>query len=184
MTPWLNWIDLVVLTILIRTLYSGFSRGVLTELLTLVGAVVITVVAVVFWRPVASWIGPWLWLSRPVVGVLVFWGLVLGCWFGVRQLRAIAGRLLAWQNFHWANQGVGACVGGVRGFWWAGFVLVVLVSSGYPFLEEAVTKRSVLGPRILRVFRPCLDQVAGFMPGATSRGGTLMPSVRLAVKGE
>ncbi len=180
----LNWVDLVVVTIFLRTLYGGFSRGILTELLTLVGAVVTTVAAVVLWRPVASWIGSWLWVPHHVLGMLIFWAIFLGVSFGSRQLRTVVGQIVKWESFHWSIQGLGVCVGGLRGFWWAGFVLLVLVSSGYPFLEEAVMKRSAFGPRILRTFGPYLDQVADRVPGPPLRGGTLIPSVQSALGGE
>lgn len=175
MTTWLNWIDLVVITILIRTIYSGYSRGVLIECLKLTGAVIIIVITVNHWGLLARWLQPWVWFSDTTSALVVFSALFLSCWFGVRQVRKVAARAITWVSYHWLIQGVGMCVGGLRGAWWSGFFLLILVSSGSPFLREAAGHRSVLGPRILDVFYPTLKRVADLAPGAKHRGILVPP---------
>jgi len=175
---WPNWVDLVVIILLFRGCYSGFGRGLLAELFNLSLAIGTTVLALNFWNVVAGWIAPWLWFDRTVGTFLVFvMMLLLGVVISHGLLRRF-GDLVKWERLHWTTSGLGMLLGGVRGMWWAGVILLMFVSSGFVYLSESVEQRSVLGPRLVSLAHESFTRVANRFPGAGNRRGDLFPPVR------
>ena len=181
MTTWPNWVDLIVVTVLFRTCYNGFGRGFAAELLSLVGAVSVVSCTVNYWPVVTRWLRPWLWVDSAVMGFIVFIGffliLVLAVHVALRRITEV----IKWERLHWAIQGLGLLLGGLRGLWWSGFILVILTSSGVTYLQESVEQRSVLGPRLAVVSRSSLERIADRFPGASHRSPGLVPPVKSKV---
>jgi uncharacterized membrane protein required for colicin V production len=175
---WPNWIDLIILTVVWATCYNGFGRGFLAELLNLIGAVAITVLTSNYAGAVSRSVGTWLPLPPAVTAVVVYWGFFLMLWYGARTVRQRVAEVIKWERFNWFIQGMGLVLGGLRGLWWAGFVLLVFSSSGYGFLQESVGKKSVLAPRLLSSFDVSLEQIRHRFPGARLRGATPVPPLR------
>lgn len=178
MTTWPNWVDLVIVTILLRTSYNGFGRGLLSEILSLVGAVGATVLTINYAHRVTQWVSPWIWFSQTVAGFVVFLGLFLILIFVVHVVMRRVTDVIKWERLHWAVQGLGLMIGALRGLWWSGVILTVLTSSGVVYLQESVEKRSVLGPRLAHIARANLAQVADRFPGAALRGPVLIPPLK------
>ena len=178
MITWPNWVDLIVATVLLRTSYNGFGRGLLSELLSLAGAVSATVFAVNYARVVAQAASPWIWFDQTIAGFVVFVGLFLILIVLVHIVIRRLTEIIKWERLHWAIQGLGLVLGALRGLWWSGVILVVLVSSGVTYLQDSVEQRSVLGPRLAQVARENLERVADRFPGASLRGPMLVPPLK------
>jgi len=175
---WPNWVDLVVVTILLRTSYNGFGRGLLTEILSLVGAISATGLCLNYAPLVTQWVMPWVWFDVTVGGFVVFIGFFLILAFGVHVIIKRLTEVIRWERLHWTIQGLGLMVGAMRGLWWSGVILTVLSSSGITYLQESVEERSVLGPRLAQAAEQSLERVANRFPGASLRGPVLIPPVK------
>ena len=178
MTEWPNWIDLIVVTFFLATCYNGFGRGLWAELLKLIGVVGATAITSNFYAPVAEWFGPWVAWFGPRTGTfmvfcLVFLSLMLLVHLVIRR----AGDLLRWERLHWSIQGLGLILGGLRGLWLVGLMLVVFVSSGVQYLHESVRKESVLGPQLEARARQSITWVVTRVPGARE-GSRLVPTMK------
>ena len=178
MTQWPNWVDLVIVTIIFKTCYNGFVRGIFAEVLNLIGAVSVTAITMNFAGVVAAWLQPWIASAPHVVAFIGFWAVFLALLVAVHVIVRRVTEVVKWERLHWCIQGIGLFLGGVRGLWWAGFLLVVLVSSGVPFLAAGVEKESVLGPRLVAVAQVSLERVADRFPGAAHRPVTLVPPLQ------
>ncbi len=172
-----NWIDLIVVTIFLRTCYSGFGRGFLVELLNLIGAISATALTLNYASVVTKWLRPWFWFNDIVATFLVFGGLFLILIFVVHLIIRRVTDVLKWERLHWAVQGLGLVLGSLRGLWWSGVIVVVLTSTGFSYLHESVEK-SLLGPRLLTMSRDGIERIADRFPGAEHRGTTLVPPIR------
>ena len=178
MIAWPNWVDLIVLTIIIRTGYRGSVTGFLTELLNVVGAVAVTAFTVNFAPVVAGWLRSLVWFSPPIAAVLGFWLVFFGLWFCVRVMRKRLADVIKWDRLHWVIQILGLSLGALRGLWWSGFILLTLSSSGYAVLQDSVEQRSLTGSRVVTAFHARLEQVADRFPGAEHRGSVLVPPIQ------
>ncbi len=92
-------------------------------------------------------------------------------------VKRVAG-VIKWERVHWLLQGMGLLLGGLRGLWWSGFLLIVLASSGFNGLRQSVEERSLIGPQLLPVARRSLEQVVERFPGALPRGSDLVPLIK------
>ena len=177
MTPWPNWVDLLVVTFFIRGCYIGLSRGLLAELLHAVGLVSATALTCNYFGQVSQLVMPWMgWFGPDITDLFVFLFLLLGLGFCVRVVVARFGEVVKWEHFHWFFQGLGLALGAVRGIWWAGIFVVLLASSKVEYLQSSVTKESVVGPGVERIARPALTFAADWFPGAMGRTA-LVPQI-------
>lgn len=175
---WPNWVDLIVIICVARGCYSGFAHGLVTEILTGIGAVAVTVLTVSSWSVVLGWLTHWLpRLPLPILAPAVFWGVFLIVLVGMRILLRALVRLVKWERLHWLIQGSGLVLGGVRGLWWAGLIVLAFTTSGFAYLASSVQERSVLGPRLVRIFHAALETVVDRLPGAQERKSSAIPPV-------
>ena len=178
MTTLPNWVDLIIVTIVLRGGYSGFGRGFLAELLALAGAVITTVVAINYWNPLATWLSPWLAMNPRLGGFMVFVLLFLTVLITVRVATVRITAFLQWERLHWAIQGMGMLLGGLRGLWWSAVFVVFCVASGFTYLQVSVESQAVLGPGVLRLANEHIRRVSDLVPGSHLRVPTLIPPVR------
>jgi uncharacterized membrane protein required for colicin V production len=177
-TKWPNWVDLLIVTLVFKACYNGFVRGIATEALHLIGVVSLTVLTLNYGGVVATWLMPWVSWPPSLVALIGFWGLFAMLWLTMRLVIRRVTELLKWERVHWVIQGVGLFLGGLRGLWWTGFLLVVFISSGLPFLVTSVEQGSVLGPGLLKAARTTVVQVADRFPGAQRRGAVPVPPLQ------
>lgn len=172
---WPNWVDLLVVSLFIRMCYSGYAHGFIGELLHLIGLISVTAFTLNFSAPVAQWLETWLRASQTLAAAVGFWGLFISLLVVKRVLLKLLTRLVKWEEAHWAIHGLGSFLGGLRGLWWSGFMLIALSLSGWTYLQESVEQRSILGPSLVEVSRKSLTRVADWFPGAQARGQALIP---------
>lgn len=176
-----NWVDLIVITLVILGCYNGFGRGLLAELLNLIGAISVTAFTMNYAGFAARWVHAF-WSAQPIlVSALVFWGIFAILMVLKRLVVRTVATAIKWERLHWIVQGLGLLLGGMRGLWWGGLVLVALASSGITYLQQSVAERSVVGPRLLVVAQTSLQRVADAFPGAAYRGEVLVPPLRQPV---
>lgn len=175
-TAWPNWVDLIIVTIVLRTSYVCLSRGIFSEFLDVFGLISITALTVNFAEAISRGMQSQVALHPIVFTYVVFWvfflSLIVIARVIFRRLTAIIGK---WEPIHWMIRWVGLLIGAGRGLWWAGFVLIALTSSGFVYLRESVETRSLLGSRMIDVSRQTLERVADYFPGAAQRSEHLMP---------
>lgn len=182
MIVWPNWVDLIVVTIFLRASYSGFGRGFLAEMLNLIGAVSATALTINYANMAIQWLQPWFWFDATVAAFIVFGVLFLSCIFVVHMMIRRITEVLKWERLHWAVQGLGLILGGLRGLWWAGMVLIILASSGFEYLRQSVETNSVLGPRLVTMSREGITRVTDRFPGVEHRGRNLTPPLRAGAR--
>lgn len=177
-TVWPNWVDLLVITLVLRTGYIGSIRGLLTELFNLFGLVSATALACNFYGVVAQRAAPW-WAGDPATLAFIFFVvLFLGSWVVFRVLFRRLADLLKWERLHWTVQLLGMLVGAVRGLWWCTLLMLLMLSVGLPYLAASVQERSIIGPHVVAVGKRSVEWVADRFPGHMSRIA-LMPSITI-----
>lgn len=150
----------------------------MAELLHLLGVVAATVLACAFHGPVSRTLALWVVVVSPATLDLVsFLGLLaLGLFVFVQLgVRALAKRV-TWERLTWSVQGLGLLLGGVRGLWWAGLWLLVLLASGIPYLGRSIQERSIFSPHLLAFSRQTLTQAVGWSSGSIVEG-PLIPTL-------
>ena len=127
---------------------------------------------------VTGWLQPQWWQAPHFTELAGFGEFFLVLVVGARLIIKRVAQVIKWERLHWLIQGMGLMLGGLRGLWWSGFLLIVLASSGVISVRQAVEGRSLIGPSLLPVSRTVLEQVADRFPGAQPHGDDLVPPVR------
>ncbi len=177
-STWPNWVDMIVVTVLLRACYSGFGQGLLTETLNLVGAVCVTAFTLNYAGTLAQWLQPWIPFDPTVGAFLVFWAFFVILMLVKRVVIRRIGDVIQWERFHWLIQSAGMAVGCLRGLWWCGVILMALSSTGFEYLAQSVQERSISGPRLLATAHQTIEQVVNHFPGAQARGKRLFPPAK------
>jgi len=171
-----NWVDLVILILVIRGCYVGFEYGVVTALLQLLGAVSATALSINFGPSFWALVKPWFPIKSSVGAFVVFWFSFAVFAFLISHLvRRIAG-LMKWERLNVVLQGAGLICGSLRGWWWSAVLLVGLSSSSIPSLQESAEQRSLIGIQFMPGAREMLRQAIEFFPASPDPNRALFPS--------
>ena len=178
-STWPNWVDLVIITLVILTGYRGFGRGFLAELFNLAGAISMTVVCINYSSVVTSWIRPWIsWPDATTLAFLVFVCLFLILVLAVHRLLKLLDAMIKWERLYWGFQVLGLLLGVMRGLWWSALILVACTASGVEYLRVSAEERSVLGSHLAAKSRESLEWASDRFPGAGNREPELVPPMR------
>ena len=175
---WPNWVDLLLVILTLRACYVGYGRGLLAELLQLVGLIAVTILASNLYALIAQGVSPWwggdpAWLSFICFSLLFLSGILLAR----RAVRKIT-NVVRWERLHWTVQTMGIILGALRGIWWSGLALLFFLAFGVPYLTQSIQERSLLGSRLAPLAREQITRVADCFPGHLSREA-LIPQVVL-----
>ncbi len=180
-----NWVDIIVITILFITCYRGFLRGLLSELLNLVAAVSATALTINYSGALTHGLQAWFsWVNPTLFVFLVFVGLLLTSIIATHYLVRFLAGLVKWERLNWVFEVIGLLMGGIRGLWWSGLILLMLASSGVGYLRASVEERSVIGPQLLPKSREGFEWASDRFPGAQYRAKTLVPPMRVEATSE
>ena len=152
----------------------GFGRGFVPELVSLLGVIGATVSAVVFHGLLAQWISPWWRYDPHTLDFVCFLVILLVLTVLVRFVTKKLAEAITGKHLHWTIQGVGIALGGVRGLWWSGLVISLLLALGDPYFKASVSDRSVLAPHLGPVFVDTLERVVGWLPNSPSREALIL----------
>ena len=172
-----NWVDFIVLILLLRATYVGFDGGVLAAVLNLLAAVSATSLAVNYAMPLWTLLDPWVPLYEAVGQWASFWLLFLCTVLTMQWLaRKVTGATKG-ERIYSITQIFGVVFGALRGLWWSAVFLIALVSSGLPYLVESATQRSLAAPSMISPARELVARVAEQYPGAGNRHQSLIPGI-------
>lgn len=76
-------------------------------------------------------------------------------------------RMAGWvadERAHWISHSAGMIVGVVRGTWWAGMMVLFMLSFQQAYLTQSITERSSLAPSLSRVARTSLQWATDRLP--------------------
>lgn len=170
-----NWVDLLIVILVVRGGYVGVEYGFYTALIDTIGSVSATALSLNAAPMAWKMVEPWSMVHAPLGPCLVFWLLFAG---GLLLWRMVLRRMTGvakWERAHWLLQGLALSVGAARGVWWAGVLVLALASSGLDYLRESVLERSLAGPSLAPIATDAIRWTANRYPGAAGRGEALIP---------
>ena len=161
----INWVDVFIIIILIRTSYIGFTQGLIYELLTIAGvfgSILLTVhnyeiLGEVFHKNVN--------LPINFSNLLSFLILALGVIFLFRYIRNGLYKFLKFEIFPTLEKYGGIAAGFLRGSLIASTVLVALLLIPNDYISKSIQHRSAMGNAFLRIVPISYNYFIDIMPG-------------------
>lgn len=158
----INWVDVLVVILLVRMGYIGFRLGLSVELLKLSGTVGGICVGFRYYQAAGDWVAAYSFLSTEWASTLAMGVLVVAGYFGVTRLFRLGERLVQMSFEKRVNQVGGLAAGLVRGALVASVVLVACMQLPAPHLQESIDPHSVSGKAVSKMAPAVYDTLAGF----------------------
>ncbi|NQT46636.1 MAG: CvpA family protein [Candidatus Omnitrophica bacterium] len=160
----LNWVDCVILIILIRTTYVGFSRGLSWEIIRLLGVVVAFVLAIHNYDKIGYFIGSNSPIPPIAANIFSFLVLVFGTALVFKFIGFGLHKILAIELLSPIEHVGGLLLGFIRGIALALITLVIMLIMSVPYIDDSIKGRSFFGSKLLRVAPIIYDATARLFP--------------------
>ena len=166
----INWIDIVVLIILIRTSYVGLSRGITKDFFSFLAIVVATCLSIHYYEKLAGFLAGHLdFLNQKTAILLSFILLVAGSLLILKIFVFLISRLIKIEFASFLEKIGGLIIGIVYGFLLSSLLLIILSFSQTDYIQGSL-KRSYSAPFIIKIAPRTYDAVLKILPVQPSAG--------------
>ena len=189
----MNWLDVLLLLILVWSLAVSFARGFSREAIGLVSAVVGLFAGLWFYGPAGAFLQPYV-SSRNIANFCGFAIVFLGVLLAGSLLGWTLGKFLKWAGLSWFDRLLGAVFGFVRALVISIALVTAMVAFTPGFDPPKAVVRSRLAPYVIEAahvltsvaphemkdeFRKRYEQVKGIWNKALERGSRQMPGTEI-----
>jgi membrane protein required for colicin V production len=152
----MNLLDIVIIIVVVLLVFRGLWKGLVRQVLGIIGAVVAFIIAVKFSGLLAA---KYLAGFQPSIGhIIMFLGIFLGCMVAVSLLAALIGKFTTAVGLGWLNRLTGGLLGGAKGYFVMASVVVMLIA----FLPPG--SGALVGSRTMKYVRPVADIISRVAP--------------------
>jgi len=173
----INWVDILVVILMLRISYVAFRDGLSHEIFSLIGSILVMVLAMRYYPVFGSSISSNM-MNMPIelANFLSFLVLVAASGFIVRLLRVVLDKIVKVQWHPLIEKFGGLAVGIMKAYVIAGIVLMTLSLMPLSYLQWSIKDKSLTGKYILRAGPEIYDRVGRFLP-AVKFGENNKPTV-------
>ena len=128
----MNWLDFVLLALLVGSIALGVKRGLIREVMGFIGLVIGVVVAINKVDAVTAWVLSHMKASPVAVSFISFVLILAAFYFAFRLLGVLFNKALSISSLGRIDQVGGGLIGFIRGWVLVGFVLFLLFYLPFP----------------------------------------------------
>jgi len=162
--PDINWVDIFIVILLIRTCYTGYARGITYEAITLFGIIGSAILTVHNYEYLGLFFKKEMNLPVGFSNLISFIMLGIGVLYLLRFTRDSIYRFLKFEMFPAVERFGGLALGFVRGALMVSVILLGMLLAQRPQLSMAIKYKSYSGPMFLKVIPVAYDYVIGLFP--------------------
>lgn len=166
----INWVDIIVIIILLRTSYASFQNGLTHEIFSLLGLVLNITISLHCYSKIGTSI------SRNLVGIplhiskfICFIILMLIIWIAFRFFRIFLSRVIRIEWSPFIESTFGMVVGVARASLVASLVLIVIALTPVPYMQWSLRDRSLTGLFFLRIGPTIYEKLVRILPAVKTR---------------
>ncbi|MCM8781958.1 MAG: CvpA family protein, partial [Candidatus Omnitrophica bacterium] len=138
----INWTDLLVVILLIRSSYVGFTRGFSWEFFRLIGVVCAAIGAIYFYEDISLLIGDYLPIIYPISSLLSFTAIYTIILFLLRLINLFMEKIIKIEVFSILEKIGGLCLGFLRGGILLSLLMISLILTPIPYFERSIKQRA------------------------------------------
>jgi membrane protein required for colicin V production len=162
--PETNWVDIIVVIFLIRGGYIGYNLGFSVELFKLLGAVVATVLSLIYYADIGNWLTSHSFLSLQVANFISFLALFFSLLLVFKLVRTLLFRILHLELFGGLERWGGFTLGLGRSLIFASLFVFALTLLPVTYLKESVEEKSLSGAYLKELAPKVVDFIVMFRP--------------------
>lgn len=161
----LNWVDILIVTIVLRISYVAFKDGLSHEIFPLIGSVCTAVISLHYYHNLAMFIYQnAIKLPIRLLDFLSFAILLVVVGLIFKFIRAISDKIIKVTWHPLVEKAGGLIVGFMRASVVASIVLIVLSLVPLSYLQWSIRDRSLTGMHFLRIVPAVYSKVSGILP--------------------
>jgi len=158
----MNWVDVIVVIVVVSSAAYSLQKGVLRPALGLVGFVAGIYLALSYYEPLAAALGTHLGLAG-LAGLIAFVLILVAVWVAFGVLASVAHRALEALGLAWADHLVGTLVGLIAGLFFSVCFLLILARVPVPAIGDAIGQ-SMVAAFIFRMLPHLIKLLPGGLP--------------------
>lgn len=161
----INWVDVIVIIIMLRTSYVALQDGLSHEIFPLIASIFTVITGLHYYDKIAYLI------SRNVVGLpaevlkpISFILLVLVVWFILKLIRSILDKIIK-VSWHPLIEKFGGLICGIiKASIVTSIILIILALIPLPYLQTSIREKSLTGMYFLKIGPTIYEKVTGLLP--------------------
>jgi uncharacterized membrane protein required for colicin V production len=161
----LNWVDLLIIILMLRTSYVAFQDGLSHELFPLIGSVVITVVGLRYYTQLSTILSQNMFNApRQITDFLAFMLLVVVTGILFKLFKALADRIIKVEWHPLLERFGGLFVGVAKAAIVTSLVIITLSLAPLPYLQWSIRDKSLMGMPFLKIGPAIYEKVSRILP--------------------
>ncbi|MFA5146109.1 MAG: CvpA family protein [Candidatus Omnitrophota bacterium] len=168
----INWIDILVVIIVMRISYVAFSEGLSHEIFPFITALASVIFCLHYYDKIGSFLCQnFLKIPIDICNFVSFLALAVGTGYLFKLVRVILDKIIKVQWNPLIERSGGFIFGVARSFVIASLVLMTMVLLPLPYLQWSIRDKSLTGMHILRVGPEIYEKASRLLP-AIRMGGS------------
>ncbi|MDD3905906.1 MAG: CvpA family protein [Candidatus Omnitrophica bacterium] len=166
----INWVDILVVILILRTSYVSLQDGLSHEIFPLIGSVCMLVFSLHFFNKIAVFLhnlGFILPMSILDLAGFIFTAVCVGVLF--RLIKAVVDKIVKVSWHPLLEKFGGLLAGVVRGIVLTCTILILLTLIPLPYLQWSVVDRSLTGPYFLNIGHSIYEKTYNILPAQAKK---------------
>ena len=161
----INWVDILVVILLIRTTYIGLSQGFAVEVFKSIGLICASVVSMHNYNRLGEFVNSYSFFSSPTASKAGSF-IILTCavLLVFKLLRIIFQFIAKIEVVSWLERFGGIIIGLCRGVLLSSVILFILTLMPPEYVKRSVDTNSLSGPYLVKITPATYDFIIKFLP--------------------
>lgn len=161
----INWVDILIVIIMLRTTYVSFKEGFSHSLFPLIAVSVVGILSLHYYPKLSYIISQnIIKIPAPISDFLSFLALVVISGLAIKFIKIVLDKIIKVEWHPVIEKFGGLIVGALRASVVTSLVLIIMVMLPLPYIQWSVRDRSVSGIYFLRVVPSLYSKTAAFLP--------------------
>lgn len=173
----INWVDVLIVIVLLRISYVAFQEGLSHEIFPLIGSITTISLALHYYRNIAQYISQNTgWIPLGISALSAFITLIAVVGFIFKLLKVVLDKIIKVSWHPLIERFGGLIAGAIRASIAVSIMLMILVLMPFSYLKWSVEERSLTGRYFLKLGAGIHERTMPFMPSVR------MPATDTAAK--
>jgi len=161
----INWVDIVILIVMLRTSYLAFQHGLSHEIFPLFGSIAMVSLALRYYLTLSDIVAQYvLKLPQDILNLPAFVAILVVVGIICKLLGALLDNMLKMTWHPFIEKFGGLLIGVIKASIVTSMVLIVLALVPLSYLQHSVRDKSLMGMRFLKIGPDIYEKVSRFLP--------------------
>ena len=160
----INWVDVLVVILMLRISYVAFRDGLSHEIFPFFGVIIVVIFSFHYYARIGAFLSQATNMLPEITNFLSFLTLVIALGFLVRLLKGLLEKIIKVQWHPVIEKFGGVAVGIMRAYIVTSLVLTVLALMPLSYLQWSIRDKSLTGKYVLMAGPEIYSKVSAFLP--------------------